>query len=105
MFKQFLCVLGLIIPLAVATAQQPAKVADATAASGNPKVLLHTSEGDITVETLREQGSEVGRQFSAVRERRFLRRHDFPSRDSEIHGARRRLDQGSSAQACARADP
>jgi peptidyl-prolyl cis-trans isomerase A (cyclophilin A) len=50
MFKQFLCVLGLIIPLAVATAQQPAKVADATAASANPKVLLHTSEGDITVE-------------------------------------------------------
>src|ERR1700689_455114 len=48
MLKQFLCVLALVAPLAVATAQQPAKATDTAAA--NPKVLLHTSEGDITVE-------------------------------------------------------
>jgi peptidyl-prolyl cis-trans isomerase A (cyclophilin A) len=57
MLKHLLCVLALIAPLSFATAQQaakpaakPAKAADAAPAVANPKVLLHTSQGDITVE-------------------------------------------------------
>ena len=49
MLKQFLCALALVIPFAVA-AQQPAKGGDVSAPTTNPKVLLHTSQGDITVE-------------------------------------------------------
>jgi peptidyl-prolyl cis-trans isomerase A (cyclophilin A) len=49
MFTKFLCALALVIPFAVA-AQQPAKSGDAAASTTNPKVLLHTSQGDITVE-------------------------------------------------------
>lgn len=53
MLKQLLCAIALVVPLSMAAAQQPAaKPAKATevATSDNPKVLLHTSQGDITVE-------------------------------------------------------
>jgi peptidyl-prolyl cis-trans isomerase A (cyclophilin A) len=59
MLKHLLCVLALIAPVSFAAAQQAAKpapkpakaaAADAAPAVANPKVLLHTSQGDITVE-------------------------------------------------------
>ncbi len=48
MLKRLLCILALLAPIAIASAQTPAKVADT--AAPNPKVLLHTSQGDITIE-------------------------------------------------------
>ena len=48
MFKRLLCLAALLAPIAFASAQTPAKAADT--AAPNPKVLLHTSQGDITIE-------------------------------------------------------
>jgi peptidyl-prolyl cis-trans isomerase A (cyclophilin A) len=55
MLKQLLCAFALIVPLSMAAAQQPAakpakSAAPEVSAAESPKVLLHTSQGDITVE-------------------------------------------------------
>ena len=55
--------------------------------------------------TVSGQGAEDRRQLRAIRQGRFLQRHHFPSRDSDVHDPGRRLDQGTAAQAHARADP
>ena len=104
MLKRLLCVFALLAPFAIASAQTPAK-ATADAAPPGPKVLLHTNQGDITIELEPGQGAENRRQLPAVREGRFLRRHHLPPRDPEVHGAGRRLEQGHAAQTHARADP
>ncbi len=49
MLKRLLCVFALLAPFALASAQTPAK-ATADAAVPGPKVLLHTNQGDITIE-------------------------------------------------------
>jgi peptidyl-prolyl cis-trans isomerase A (cyclophilin A) len=48
MLKRLLCIFALLAPFAIANAQTPAKVADS--AAPGPKVLLHTNQGDITIE-------------------------------------------------------
>lgn len=72
MLKQFLCVIALLAPLTFATAQQPAKKAEAqpkpanaeiAAPANNPKVLLHTSMGDITVELYPDKAPKTVENF------------------------------------------
>ena len=59
MLKHLICAFALLVPLSFAAAQQPpaktakaakAVPAETAIATANPKVLLHTSMGDITVE-------------------------------------------------------
>ena len=76
MLKQLLCVFALLAPLTVAVAQKPAvkpamkpvertsaAATDATPAAPNPKVLLHTSQGDITVELYSDKAPKTVDNF------------------------------------------
>jgi peptidyl-prolyl cis-trans isomerase A (cyclophilin A)/peptidyl-prolyl cis-trans isomerase B (cyclophilin B) len=70
MFKQVLCALALLVP-AFAMAQSAAKpatpakpaAAEVTAPANNPKVLLHTSMGDITVELYADKSPKTVENF------------------------------------------
>src|SRR5882724_3101132 len=66
MLKHLFCAFALFIPLAFAVAQQPAVKPAATevATAGiNPKVRLHTSQGDITVELYPEKAPKTVGNF------------------------------------------
>ncbi len=69
MFKQLLCIFALLAPLSVAVAQKPAvkpvaKPAEQSIpAATNPKVLLHTSQGDITVELYPDKAPQTVANF------------------------------------------
>jgi peptidyl-prolyl cis-trans isomerase A (cyclophilin A)/peptidyl-prolyl cis-trans isomerase B (cyclophilin B) len=75
MLKQLLCVFALLAPLSVAVAQKPAvkpamkpvehanPAADVKPATANPKVLLHTSQGDITVELYPDKAPQTVANF------------------------------------------
>ncbi len=54
--------------------------------------------------TRRREGTENGRKLSAIRARRLLRRHDFPSRDRRLHDPGRRLRARHDAKAHPRPD-
>jgi len=72
MLKQLLCAFALFAPLALAAAEQPAKKVEAqpkpattevAAPANNPKVLLHTSMGDITVELYPDKAPKTVENF------------------------------------------
>src|SRR5260221_4386811 len=72
MFKQTLCAFALLAPMAFAAAEQPAKkteaqpkpaTAEIAAPANNPKVLLHTSMGDITVELYADKAPKTVENF------------------------------------------
>jgi peptidyl-prolyl cis-trans isomerase A (cyclophilin A) len=68
MFKHLVCALVLLAPLTFAAAQQPAakpKTApsEAAIATPNPKVLLHTSMGDVTVELYQDKAPKTVDNF------------------------------------------
>ena len=67
MLKRLFCVFALLVPFACAIAQ-PAKpaakpAADIAPAAANPKVLLHTSQGDITIELYAEKAPKTVDNF------------------------------------------
>ena len=67
MLKRLFCVFALLVPAAFAFAQ-PAKpaakpAAEAAPAAPNPKVLLHTSQGDITVELYADKAPKTVDNF------------------------------------------
>jgi len=72
MLKQFLCAFALFAPLAFAAAEQPAKKTEAqpkpasaevAAPASNPKVLLHTSMGDVTIELYPDKAPKTVENF------------------------------------------
>lgn len=75
MFKHLICTLALLVPVAAfaaapaakpaAKAAEPAKTADVapTPAAANPKVLLHTSMGDITLELYPDKAPKTVENF------------------------------------------
>jgi len=72
MLKQFLCAFALLAPLALAAAPPPATkpaapakpaAAEIAAPTTNPKVLLHTSAGDITVELYPDKAPKTVENF------------------------------------------
>ena len=66
MLKRLMCVFALLVPFTFALAQQPAAKgakAEAAPAVPNPKVLLHTSMGDITVELYPEKAPKTVDNF------------------------------------------
>ena len=72
MFKQILCAFALLAPMALVAAEQPAKkteaqpkpaAAEVAAPANNPKVLLHTSMGDITVELYADKAPKTVENF------------------------------------------
>ena len=67
MLKQLICTLALLAPLSLAFAQQPKAPkpapSEAAVATPNPKVLLHTSQGDITLELYAEKAPKTVDNF------------------------------------------
>jgi len=67
MLKHLICVLALLLPLGFATAQQPAAkgkpAAEVSTPGTNPRVLLHTNMGDVTVELYQEKAPKTVDNF------------------------------------------
>jgi peptidyl-prolyl cis-trans isomerase A (cyclophilin A)/peptidyl-prolyl cis-trans isomerase B (cyclophilin B) len=70
MFKPILCAFALLAPLALAQAQAPAakpaapaKPAEVAAPANNPKVLMHTSLGDIKLELYPDKAPKTVENF------------------------------------------
>ena len=58
--------------------------------STNPRVKLHTNQGDIVI-TLDAAKAQDGGQFPDLHQGRLLQRHGVPSRDRRLHGPGRRF--------------
>jgi len=67
MLKRLLCIFALLVPVSFALAQPakpaPKPAADAAPAVPNPKVLLHTSQGDITLELYADKAPKTVDNF------------------------------------------
>jgi len=67
MLKRLFCVFALLVPFACAIAQTakpaPKPAADIAPAAANPKVLLHTSQGDITIELYADKAPKTVDNF------------------------------------------
>jgi peptidyl-prolyl cis-trans isomerase A (cyclophilin A) len=75
MLKHLLCTLALLAPLTFAAAQQPAAkpaakpaapkpaATEVAAPANNPKVLLHTSQGDVTIELYADKAPKTVDNF------------------------------------------
>jgi len=72
MLKRIICAFALLAPMAFAAAEQPAKKTEAqpkpapaeiSTAANNPKVRMHTSMGDITVELYADKAPKTVENF------------------------------------------